>query len=825
MKTAAQHSRAMRDQFRILEPEVSAEPGTPERLIFDVVANEIAQLNADRYAQAHTLDFSTKVGVELDDALATFGFSRQAPVRASGRVVFQREQPAPAPIFIPAGSQVEKPATSVTPKIVFQTMVDVVIPQGGTQVIAPIEAVVPGISGNVPAGSITATSFSNTTGGAVGVARVYNPTGTTGGAEGESDADFLHRFRNTNLRNIAGTSDQVLAIAIAASMTTKATVISAQKKHAEYIQIDNSGEATLHNPRSKYVYPENFFLTSTGAESGEIYTPEVDYTFDVDNIAKVATVKALSSVFPAPRVAPEVSPGNDNGSLYGTYQWGYTYLYQNGPNSYGESSLSPIAEASTGDTTTGMYITVPRARDISIDVDGTAASGTFDIEIHYDPDNFSNSDTVTINYDATESDIKTAIVGVLNAEVPDFVAPMLQVTGDLASGSILISFSDDYGPGVPVFEVDDTSLVGATLEIVHPVLERRIYRNAGNGWGHVGTITDPAQMVFIDNELYPGAPPPKSSLTPGAIAYLEYLYLSEGSRNHVSTLVNRWLVNKVDVWLNGQAPATARDVIPVPITDSMDPNNSVLNDTPGNKYYTGNYVRASVGSAGQAPTSGNIFVNTVWAPIISIPSTITIGETVYTEGIDYWLIKDTTINRGSVSARDGIEMTLAMAQAITGSRLVIDYTFNRVPSVIQRVMDRHKQVTQDIMVHEADLRRFNVNLVVMYQSSANREATAAGIRSALGAYFERLSFSDVVQMSDIEAVVHGVPGVDNVRLATDKDDPERYGVEEILMDGSVIIHEEDFILSDTEVAQFNALGPGNGYPIERSQNTWIGGLD
>lgn len=274
-KTSADISNAMRTSLRVLDPDIATEPLTPERKIIDTVADIIAESEVDTFIQNYQYDIDTKTGADLDKFVALFGFARQGGRAATGTVTFSRLTDSTTDIIIPAGTQIVKPASSVANAVVFQTTTDATIYVGTTSADAPIECTVVGEVGNVPANSITALS----TIGGTGISDVTNADPTSGGSAIEADADLRVRFKNTIFRNIAGTKDQFLALAIASRFANKANVIGPTSRFIEFLQI-TSGAATSIIPYSKFTYNFDYWLTDGNYTSETFYLPNgSDYTF------------------------------------------------------------------------------------------------------------------------------------------------------------------------------------------------------------------------------------------------------------------------------------------------------------------------------------------------------------------------------------------------------------------------------------------------------------------------------------------------------------------------------------------------------------------
>lgn len=285
-RTASEISQAIQTQLKVIIPDLSVDPNTPERKIIDTVSEVIAESDIDSYVLQYQYDVDTKVGTDLDKFVALFGFARQAGRRATGSVTFSRITAAERDIFIGAGAQIIKPATSVSPQISFFTTASVIIPLGGISTEAPIEAADIGPLGNVAANTITQLSFGANT----DVSMVFNENGTSGGTNQETDAELRVRFKNTIFRNIAGTRDQFLALAIASRFANKANVIGPISRFVEYVQIEPDLTIVSEIPYSKYTYDFDYYLTN-GENANEVfYAPNnVDYHF-TDSVPAAFTV-------------------------------------------------------------------------------------------------------------------------------------------------------------------------------------------------------------------------------------------------------------------------------------------------------------------------------------------------------------------------------------------------------------------------------------------------------------------------------------------------------------------------------------------------------
>lgn len=240
--TADQFSQQMVAQLRILDPSISAEVGTPERKIIDTVAQSLADNQVDLTGLAGATDIDSKYGSNLDQFTSLFGFARQGATYATGYVTFERNSPAPATINIPQGATIQSNvSTSQGQYLQYATTVGgSIITNATTSNAIPVQCTVSGSVGNAAAASLT---------NMVGVPLVSGVTGVTnvapisGGTDVESDNVYKVRFKNTVFRNLAGTEDQYLALAVSTAYSTKANAIGPISQYQEYVQVPDVDDA------------------------------------------------------------------------------------------------------------------------------------------------------------------------------------------------------------------------------------------------------------------------------------------------------------------------------------------------------------------------------------------------------------------------------------------------------------------------------------------------------------------------------------------------------------------------------------------------------
>lgn len=292
MATQKDIAQNMISQLRLLDPSISADVGTPERMIIDTVARAMSEAQVDLNVLQGSFDFEAKVGTDLDNLLAMFGFGRQQGTRATGYVTFSRNDAANVDITIRKGTQLRAPAASYDGHdVIFYTSASGVLLQNTTEVVIPVECSVAGTVGNVSANTIVEAYNSPV----LGITEINNDYATKGGTDLESDQEVKARFKATGpFRNLSGTESQYLATAIA-TLAKKAIVVGPVSKQREYFQIplkpDNDGTgnsstvdqyttALSANNNAKYVYDNGYYVINETTYPSTHYREDFDFIFN-----------------------------------------------------------------------------------------------------------------------------------------------------------------------------------------------------------------------------------------------------------------------------------------------------------------------------------------------------------------------------------------------------------------------------------------------------------------------------------------------------------------------------------------------------------------
>jgi len=250
----------------------------------------------------------------------------------------------------------------------------------------------------------------------------------------------------------------------------------------------------------------------------------------------------------------------------------------------------------------------------------------------------------------------------------------------------------------------------------------------------------------------------------GAIIDLEFQYTTRSSRNDPAN----GITTKVDVFVDGVDPFTVTERTIINATPKLVASPS----TSWN--YKGNFER--VGSSGE-PQTDSRFVRLTSVPVVSFPSTITIGSSVYSLGTHYHLIRSITTTAGSHREITGLEWPSAVNGPANGTQLTLTYIYNRVPELLTAIIDTSKQLCTDVMVHQAKWRYVVPCLSVEYSRTYSPTTVDTNLKSHLTRYFGAMQYGQQVKMTALLIAAQQVLGVENVTLTTSAENPTHYGVE------------------------------------------------
>jgi uncharacterized phage protein gp47/JayE len=307
----------------------------------------------------------------------------------------------------------------------------------------------------------------------------------------------------------------------------------------------------------------------------------------------------------------------------------------------------------------------------------------------------------------------------------------------------------------------------------------------------------------VDDFSLTGTPPTfevvgGSALVVGQIVDLEFQYTTASSRNDPPN----GITNKVDVFVDGSSPFM--------VTETCMFTEQEFSATSTNPLYYENFKRVDSGSF---PVQTNYFMRLGSVPIMNFPSSITVGATTYEEGTHYYLLQGITSLQGSQLEVAGLEW-LSSSGLADNTQLTLNYTYNQAPQLLDAVMASTKQVCTDVLNHVADYQYITTNLTVEYSRNYAISTVNNAIVARLQIFYQTLGFSGVVILSQLEAAVQQVLGVNEVHVTTQSEAVTAFGEGSLLygiwaVDNSADvtpsggqIKTDDFVLLDNQLAVY-----------------------
>lgn len=320
-----------------------------------------------------------------------------------------------------------------------------------------------------------------------------------------------------------------------------------------------------------------------------------------------------------------------------------------------------------------------------------------------------------------------------------------------------------------------------------------VWEGASSVFANIGQEDEVFYSPIYDYALSSGASPvftrnESGDIASGAIVDLEFQYVTRSSRNDP---VNG-ITNKVDVFVDG--------INPVSVTEKTVITSAALSSNSADDYWTGRFER--VGSAGN-PSAGNRFMRLGSVPVVTFPSTISVGSTIYSQGVHYHLLRDISTTAGSHQETSGIEWDPSGPSDSTS--LVLTYVYNEVPEVLSHVLSAAKQITTDVMVHQAKFVYIRPCLSIRYDRSYSVSTTNSAIDERLKSYFAAMSYGAHIRFSVLAMAVQQVMGVVDVTVTMATDSPTAFGIQAYHNSTDpdpATVHDVDFKLADNELPIF-----------------------
>lgn len=295
------------------------------------------------------------------------------------------------------------------------------------------------------------------------------------------------------------------------------------------------------------------------------------------------------------------------------------------------------------------------------------------------------------------------------------------------------------------------------------------------------------------------------AIVTGAILDIEYEYTTQASRNDP----NNSITNKVDIFVDGYDPFQVTERATLRDADKLT-NSGSADAVP---LHISNFKR--VGGTG-TPTNNNHFTRLSMTPIGTLPQSMVIAGNTYVRNTDYWQLEPSMpssgvipnqqqLLKGSAYEWSGIEW--ASSGPTPTTEMTLTYVYNRAIRTLQSVIKTAKQVTTDVMVHQADFQYMLPTIYIEYDRNYSMDATNTAIQGRLQVYFAGLGYGGTVTITGMLLSVQQVIGVVSCQLALSGDSPTppSYGIAiyDEASDPSPIGSPEtsDFPINDNQLAQ------------------------
>ena len=281
----------------------------------------------------------------------------------------------------------------------------------------------------------------------------------------------------------------------------------------------------------------------------------------------------------------------------------------------------------------------------------------------------------------------------------------------------------------------------------------------------------------------------------GEVIDVEFEYTTRASRNNPQA----GITNKVDLFVNGTDPVTVTERTVIGI--------QTFNTTPGDELNQMNFLRLR--TAGDRPATTSRFMRLGSVPIVAFPRKLVIKTenspvaNTFEEGVHYWVVTSDTLMRGSDREISGIEWI--SSEPPDRTPISITYSYNRTPQLLGAIIKGSKQITTDVVVHEAAYQYMRVYLDIEYDRGVNLSDVAQNIQEVLRRYFSNQGFGAWIEVSDLLLAVRSVRGIDNAKLTNTTSSSTDYGVKVFSHPESstpIRTTTEDFKLRDDQLPVF-----------------------
>jgi uncharacterized phage protein gp47/JayE len=800
----------------ISDPTWDISVGSATYKIMESVASEISNATNNSTLLTYGLDVTTYFGTELDAFVNIFGITRQLGTRSIGTAVFSTPSPAMQNYDIPLGTQVSANVSQYFNNVAFTTTSPATIASGQTSINVPVVSTLPGSFNNVPAQTIA-----QITTPLVGVTNVTNTYPLTNGTDTETDSQLQQRFLNTAFSNFAGTIPKFQSIAYQNPSITQTNVVNAQQSYIENLQIGTvvSGTASFNIG----LQTQAQLLAVSGSTVASSYLGSLQPNVPI----------GITSTTPSGLLASNTTVTFD----------GFNYNLSSTASGNGTLNIAYVVSGSSPVTLSGLSTFANIASTISGLLNGTLAYNN-QILVTVTGANavVSGGATITFNQNIPWNVIITSGSNVtasntIISQVPDsqfsYPAGYELVGTNLATSNQAIftrnvdynyyqGLGGTYSPKVTFIPTANNAPSTYTGSIVQfqstyvPVSSRTIV--SGNqiinsnfvdifiNSTNTQTVTEQIVMItsntisasgtgglyqannfILANNVMPPSGDYYLNFSQNPVANFPNQIISGNASSFVTFANNSFPISLTLISSN----ASTVNVSGAAGTSTLYTTSSisglqlglVISGTTNaaiSGIGTGNYITSlTTGNPNQIGLANNLTStitgnNTTWLTVAYplYDNTKTAGSILDISGIGFRATDPTGSYGASYPGNNNYQVG-------TFSHAYYSDVVN-----VDNLAQQSRVVGSNTLAHIANFVNLIINLSVAYTQNTNPIVANTSIQSAISNYLNSINFDSVVSISSLLNAASNVVGVQSIRIATQTDNPNNYGVQVVNLDGS-----------------------------------------
>ena len=802
----------------IADPTWDTNVGSATYKIMESVAQEIANASNNSTLLTYGLDVTTYFGSELDAFVNIFGITRQLGTRSIGTVVFSTTSPAVQNYDVPLGTQVSANLNQYFSNVAFSTTSPATVASGQTSVNVPIISTLPGSFNNLDPNSIT-----QITSPLVGITSVINNYPLTNGTDTETDSQLQQRFLNTAFSNFAGTISKFQSISQQNPSITQTNVVNAQEVYPETLQIGTviSGTASFNIGlqtqaqliavsgslvASGYLgtLEENVSIPIASTTPASIYTGTVVYDGTNYNLSGTAPTASgyLNIAYTYSGSAPVTLSG---ASTFANVVTSISGLLNSVALNY-NNTVSVTVTGTNSIVSSGSIVTFNQ--NIPWNVIVTSGSNTTSINTIYSqiPDsqfsypagyevvgtnlNSSNQNIFTRNVDYTyyQNVSGTYAPKITFSPSPNnspgtYTGATVQLRSTYtpaSSRTIIVSGTQITNSNFVDIFINSTNTQSITEQVV--IINSNTITISGGGG-----IYQANNFVLANN----GAPTVGDyyiNFTQDPIANFPNQVISGNTPSYITFGSIDFPITLTPVTTTGPTVAASglagTNILYTANSISSFQTGLVISGTYGNTAIsgigTGNYITSLIpGNPNQIVLANNLTSN------ISSTNTswVSIAYPVY----------DNTKTAGSILDISGVALKSVDP---TGSYLsnypssvnyqvgtILHSYYSDVVNV-DNLAQQSRVVGSNTLAHIAKFVPLTINFSIVYTPNTNPIVANSSVQSSVASYLNSVPFASAVNLASLLNAAANSTGVQAIRISTQSDNPNNYGIQIVNLDGS-----------------------------------------